>query len=308
MNDAFANDDDERRATNATATVFARLAEVRSWVRVGAAAGGARDLARSVTAENAARLLTAPGASDAEAAAEAERALRDVENGEDVVYLHLSGVQDAGAVHGYGPHVTAYRSAVEEADLKIAAVTKALRARRAARPSEDWLVVVSSPAGGTTRADMPVTMQGHFDAADWNGRGGRQLRSAGVTGFDSLPQHATGWVLVDVPAEPGFAGGAVSDAGRACGELLPPPCDGTSRRRFWSTSASHRAASGAWTGTICWRRGARTPCCRTRARAPRRRHRRWKARRRGRRSATGAAPRARPARAPGARSRRTTAA
>ena len=254
VNDAFANDDDERRATNAPATVFARLAEVRSWVRVGAAVGGARDLARSVTAENAARLLTAPGASDAEAAAEAERALRDVENGEDVVYLHLSGVQDAGAVHGYGPHVTAYRSAVEEADLKIAAVTKALRARRAARPSEDWLVVVSSPAGGTTRADMPVTMQGHFDAADWNGRGGRQLRSAGVTGFDSLPQHATGWVLVDVPAEPGFAGGAVSDAGRACGELLPPPCDvdvaptllehfGVAPRREWGLDGNHLLAS-----------------------------------------------------------------
>ena len=253
-NDAFANDDDERRTTNAPATVFARLAEVRSWVRVGAAVGGARDLARSVTAENAARLLTAPGASDAEAAAEAERALRDVENGEDVVYLHLSGVQDAGAVHGYGPHVTAYRSAVEEADLKIAAVTTALRARRAARPSEDWLVVVSSPAGGTTRADMPVTMQGHFDAADWNGRGGRQLRSAGVTGFDSLPQHATGWVLVDVPAEPGFAGGAVSDAGRACGELLPPPCDvdvaptllehfGVAPRREWGLDGNHLLAS-----------------------------------------------------------------
>jgi len=253
-NDAFANDDDERRSSSAPATVFARLAEVRSWVRVGAAVGGARDLARTVTAENAARLLTAPGASDAEAAAEAERALRDVDNGEDVVYLHLSGVQDAGAVHGYGPHVTAYRAAVEEADLQIAAVTTALRARRAARPSEDWLVVVSSPAGGTTRADMPVTMQGHFDAADWNGRGGRQLRSAGVTGFDSLPQHATGWVLVDVPAEPGFAGGAVSDAGRACGELLPPPCDvdvaptllehfGVAPRREWGLDGNHLLAS-----------------------------------------------------------------
>ena len=138
--------------------------------------------------------------------------------------------------------------------MKIAAVTKALRARRAARPSEDWLVVVSSPAGGTTRADMPVTMQGHFDAADWNGRGGRQLRSAGVTGFDSLPQHATGWVLVDVLAEPGFAGGAVSDAGRACGELLPPPCDvdvaptllehfGVAPRREWGLDGNHLLAS-----------------------------------------------------------------
>ena len=179
-------------------SVFARLAEVRSWVRVGAAIGGARDLAKAVAAEGAARVRTAPDASDAEAAATAERALRDMENGEDVVYLHLSGVQDAGAVHGYGPHVTAYRAAVEAADARVAAVIGALRARRAARPSEDWLVVVSSPAGGTTRADMPVTMQGHFDAADWNGGGGRQLRAAGVTGFDSLPQHATGWVLVDV--------------------------------------------------------------------------------------------------------------
>ena len=235
-------------------SVFARLAEVRSWVRVGAAIGGARDLAKAVAAEGAARVRTAPDASDAEAAATAERALRDMENGEDVVYLHLSGVQDAGAVHGYGPHVTAYRAAVEAADARVAAVIGALRARRAARPSEDWLVVVSSPAGGTTRADMPVTMQGHFDAADWNGGGGRQLRAAGVTGFDSLPQHATGWVLVDVSAEPGFAGGAVSDDGRACGELLPPPCDvdvaptllehfGVAPRRKWGLDGSHLLAS-----------------------------------------------------------------
>ena len=235
-------------------SVFARLAEVRSWVHVGAAIGGAHDLAHTMTAENAARVRTAPGASDAEAAAAAERALRDVENGEDVVYLHLSGVQDAGAVHGYGPHVTAYRAAVEDADKRIAAVMAALRARRAAQPSEDWLVVVSSPAGGTTRADMPVTMQGHFDAEDWNAGGGRQLRSAGVTGFDSLPQHATGWVLVDMPAEPGFAGGAVSDDGRACGELLPPPCDvdvaptllehfGVAPRREWGLDGNHLLAS-----------------------------------------------------------------
>ena len=243
----------EQKPIEAT-SVFARLAEVRSWVRVSAAIGGARDLANTMMAEGAARVRTALGASDAEAAATAERALRDVENGEDVVYLHLSGVQDAGSVHGYGPHVTAYRAAVEAADARIAAVIEALRARRAAQPSEDWLVVVSSPAGGTTRADMPVTMQGHFDAADWNGGGGRQLRAAGVTGFDSLPQHATGWVLVDTPAEPGFAGGAVSDAGRACGELLPPPCDvdvaptllehfGIAPRREWGLDGSHLLAS-----------------------------------------------------------------
>ena len=76
------------------------------------------------------------------------------ENGEDVVYLHLSGVQDAGAVHGYGPHVTAYRSAVEEADLKIAAVTR--RCARASRGRRvDWLVVVSSPAGGRRARTCP---------------------------------------------------------------------------------------------------------------------------------------------------------
>ena len=61
-------------------------------------------------------------------------------------------------------------------------------------------------------------------------------------------------MLVDVPAEPGFAGGAVSDAGRACGELLPPPCDvdvaptllehfGVAPRREWGLDGNHLLAS-----------------------------------------------------------------
>jgi glycerophosphodiester phosphodiesterase len=243
---------DKGDASPASLSVFSRLGEVRSWVRVAAAVGGARDLASTISAENSAKLLTSPSADDAEAAAAAAEALR-AKDGEDVIYVHLSGVQDAGAVHGYGPHVPEYRAAVETADTRISKVMTALRERRATYPREDWLVVVSSPAGGTSRSDMPVTMQGHFDAADWNGGGGRQLRAAGVTGFDSLPQHATGWVLVDVCAEPGFAGGAMSD-GRACGELLPPPRDvdvaptllehfGVAPRREWGLDGNHLLAS-----------------------------------------------------------------
>ena len=234
-------------------SVFSRLAEVRSWVKVVAAIGGAPDLASTIAAENAAEVCTSSTADDSDAARVATRALTN-SSGEDVIYLHLSGVQDAGAVHGYGPHVTEYRKAVEQADALITDVIGALRERQRSSPQEDWLVVISSPAGGTTRADMPVTMQGHFDAADWSGGGGRQLRAAGVTGFESLPQHATGWVLVDMPAEPGFAGGCMNERRRACGELLPPPSDvdvaptllehfGVAPRREWGLDGNHLLVS-----------------------------------------------------------------
>jgi len=96
-------------------------------------------------------------------------------------------------------------------------------------------------------------MQGHFDAADWCGGGGRQLRAAGVTGLGSLPQHATGWVLVDTPVGAGFGGGRTG-GGRACGELLPPPCDvdiaptvlehfGVAPRREWALDGAHLLAA-----------------------------------------------------------------
>jgi glycerophosphoryl diester phosphodiesterase len=234
-------------------SVFSRLSLVRSWVKVVAAIGGASDLAATIAAEHATEVVTDLHADDAAAAAVVTAALTSKNGNEDVIYLHLSGVQDAGAVHGYGPHVTEYRSAVERADALIGTVIGALRLRQKKRPNEDWLVVIASPAGGTTRADMPVTMQGDFDAADWSGGGGRQLRAAGVTGFESLPQHATGWVLVDMPAEPGFAGGCMN-AGRACGELLPPPRGpggpppllehfGVAPRKEWGLDGNHLLGS-----------------------------------------------------------------
>jgi glycerophosphodiester phosphodiesterase len=231
--------------------VFARLAEVRSWVRVAAAVGGAPDLASVLAADNT-ELLASPNAND-EVAVEAAAHSLAAGKGPDALCLHLNGVQDAGVVHGYGPHITGYREAVEMADARIARVLRSLRARQAAHPHEEWLVMIASPAGGTARADMPAAMQGHFDAADWCGGGGRQLRAAGVTGLGSLPQHATGWVLIDTPAGAGFGGGCTID-GRACGELLPPPCDvdiaptllehfGVAPRREWELDGAHLLAA-----------------------------------------------------------------
>ena len=154
---------------------------------------------------------------------------------------------------GYGPHIAGYLEAVESADAHITRVLLSLQERQAAHPREDWLVIITSPAGGTARADMPAAMQGHFDAADWCSGGGRQLRAAGVTGLGSLPQHATGWVLIDTPAGSGFGGSQTSD-GRACGELLPPPCDvdvaptllehfGVAPRREWRLDGGHLLAA-----------------------------------------------------------------
>ena len=231
--------------------VFSRLTEVRSWVRVAAAVGGAPDLASALAAD-ATELIAPPDANDEAAAVAAARAL-SADMGPDVLCLHLNDIQDAGALHGYGPHITGYREAVESADAHITHVLQSLQQRQAAHPREEWLVIITSPAGGTTRADMPAAMQGHFDAADWCGGGGRQLRAAGVTGFGSLPQHATGWVLIDTPAGSGFGGSQTSD-GRACGELLPPPCDvdvaptllehfGVAPRREWKLDGAHLLAA-----------------------------------------------------------------
>mmetsp|Transcript_34227 Transcript_34227/g.83843 ORF Transcript_34227/g.83843 Transcript_34227/m.83843 type:complete len:1297 (+) Transcript_34227:128-4018(+) len=243
--------DDTYNAERRVKNVFARLAEVRSWVRVAAAVGGAPDLASALAAD-ATELLASPSADDEEAVTAAVRSLA-AGAGPDALCLYLSGVQDAGAFHGYGPHITGYRDAVEVADAHVARALHSLRARQECCPHEEWLVVIASPAGGTARADMPAAMQGHFDAADWCGGGGRQLRAAGVTGLGALPQHATGWVLVDAPAGVGF-GGSCTSGGRACGELLPPPCDvdvaptvlehfGVAPRREWGLDGAHLLAA-----------------------------------------------------------------
>ena len=231
--------------------MFSRLAQVRSWMNIKAAVGGAPELASTLAADTT-ELLVPSGANDEEAAAAAAHSLASGTN-PDLLFLHLSGVQDAGALYGYGPHIAKYRESIELADVRIARVLQSLRVRQATSPHEDWLVIIASPAGGTSRADMPAAMQGHFDAADWCDGGGRQLRAAGVTGLEYLPQHATGWVLMDAPAATGFSGGRIK-SGRACGELLPPPCDvdiaptvlehfGVAPRRQWELDGAHLLAA-----------------------------------------------------------------
>jgi len=232
-------------------TVFSRLTEVRSWLHIAVAIGGATDLSSAFSSDSSTENLTPFDASDVDAANASITALK-ADSGADVIYLHLNDVQHAGMLHGYGPHITGYREAVEATDANLERVMQALHARQLDRPHEDWLIIIASPAGGTTRADMPAVMQGHFDAADWCGGGGRQLRAAGVSGFESLPQHATGWVLVDAAKSLRFRGGGAN--GRACGEILPPPCDvdiaptvlehfGIAPRREWGLDGAHLLAS-----------------------------------------------------------------
>ena len=78
-------------------------------------------------------------------------------------------------MRGFGPHVDTYMDTIESTDKKLGEVIGALRDRQLEFAHEDWLVMITSPSGGTCRHDMPAGMQGQFDAFDWSDGGGRQL-------------------------------------------------------------------------------------------------------------------------------------
>ena len=213
-------------------SIFDRLKETRSWVKGACAIGEAEDLDKIIRKETKSLLQTSLS-TDSEAKDAVVKAL-EAERSPDLVLLHLGDIQNAGFTHGFGPHVDAYMDAIEETDKRLGDVIGAVRARQGKFSHEDWLIIVTSPSGGTCRHDMPAGMQGQFDAYDWSEGGGRQLRSNGVSGLLELPQHSAGWVLVE-------SGPKV----QMSGELLPSPCDtdiaptildhfGVAARREWA--------------------------------------------------------------------------
>lgn len=222
-------DEDE----DATLTsMFDRLKETRSWIKGACAIGEAEDLDRIIRKEIK-PLLKESLSTDAEAAAAIVKELES-ENARDMLFLHMGEIQTVGFNHGFGPHVERYMDAIESTEAKLADVIGALRKRQAEIPNEDWLIVLTSPSGGTCRHDMPAGMQGEFDAHDWTDGGGRQLRSNGVSGLLELPQHSAGWVLIESRKKVDMSG-----------EILPAPCDtdiaptilehfGVAPRREWA--------------------------------------------------------------------------
>ena len=201
--------------------VFARLHLARPWANCASAVGGAKDLHKIIAKE--ATALVSAGATDSEATraiiqklAVPEKALDEGkdETTPDALFLHMADVQTAGHVYGFGPHVEEYLHAIENADKRVSAVLEALRKRQETMKNEDWLVMVTSPSGGTCRNDMPASMQAMHDASDWSQGGGRQLRANGVSGMQEISQHASGWVLIESGIEC-----------KLTGEILPSPQD-----------------------------------------------------------------------------------
>ena len=223
--------DESKDAT--ISSIYDRLKETRSWIRGASAIGEAEDLDRLICKETKSLLGPAGQHSDADAVKAVVTSLAAPEV-PDLLLLHLGDIQNAGFMHGFGPHVDAYMDTIESTDKKLGEVIGALRDRQLEFAHEDWLVMITSPSGGTCRHDMPAGMQGQFDAFDWSDGGGRQLRSNGVSGLLELPQHSAGWVLVE-------SGPRVEMSG----ELLPAPCDtdiaptildhfGVAPRREWA--------------------------------------------------------------------------
>lgn len=213
-------------------SIFDRLKETRSWVKGACAIGEAEDLDKIMRKE-ATSLLQSSFSTDVEVVNAMVKTLESA-NTPDMLLLHLGDIQNAGFKYGFGPHVDEYMNVIEETDKRLSDVMASLRARQATHRNEDWLIIITSPSGGTCRHDMPAGMQGQFDAHDWNDGGGRQLRSNGVSGLLELPQHSAGWVLIE-------SGPKV----QMSGELLPSPCDtdiaptildhfGIATRREWA--------------------------------------------------------------------------
>jgi predicted AlkP superfamily pyrophosphatase or phosphodiesterase len=75
----------------------------------------------------------------------------------DAVFVHFDHVDGAGHKFGFHPSVPGYLKAIEEADLYVGQIMKALRGRKTfAR--EDWLILVSTDHGGSDKGhgkDIP---------------------------------------------------------------------------------------------------------------------------------------------------------
>jgi len=203
-------------------TLFSLLFSVRPWVKGSLVTSLPQLAARCAGAG----CLPEPASEDSRAAA-AACALLCAAAAPDVVAVQLGEVQLAGVHHGFGPHVALYREAIAQADRRLGALLDAVQRRMRAAPSEDWLVLVTTSGGGTSRTDMPPRLELAQSMAEYRRRGagaGPSSQAAkpgaapsaapqpmrGVYGTLGMPQHEDAFVLLWGPSV-------------RVGEILPCP-------------------------------------------------------------------------------------
>jgi predicted AlkP superfamily pyrophosphatase or phosphodiesterase len=87
-------------------------------------------------------------ADDKSAAAASEYLLND---NPTAMMVYLGAVDETGHSKGFHPSVPEYISAIERVDRQIGEILSALEKRKAKKPGEDWLIVLSSDHGGAGR-------------------------------------------------------------------------------------------------------------------------------------------------------------
>jgi glycerophosphodiester phosphodiesterase len=192
------------------ATLFGLLATVRPWVK-GTLVTSLPQLASRCRGP----CCVAEPATRDDVAATAGCAVLSAPQAPDLVVIQLGDVQAAGIRHGFGPHVKGYTDAIAEADRRIGALLDAVKRRIRSAPSEDWLVVITTNGGGTTRGDMPPHLALRQAMTDFQRRGESSAAagpakadaasaassaaagpSRGAFGALGLPQHEDTFVLL----------------------------------------------------------------------------------------------------------------
>ena len=192
---------------SAASTLFSLLASVRPWVK-GTLVTSLPQLASRCRGP----CCVAEPAMRDDISATAGCASISSPQAPDLLVVQLGDVQAAGVAHGFGPHVKEYTDAIAEADRRIGALMEAVKRRMRACPSEDWLVVITTNGGGTSRGDMPPHLALRQAMADYSRRGegpsaGPSKSSAsssasgagpsrGAFGALGLPQHEDTFVLL----------------------------------------------------------------------------------------------------------------
>lgn len=75
----------------------------------------------------------------------------------DAIFVHFDDVDHAGHKDGFSPKLPSYLKAIEEVDILVGDLLKAMRGRKT-YPQEDWLVLVSTDHGGSEKShgkDIP---------------------------------------------------------------------------------------------------------------------------------------------------------
>ena len=127
----------------------------------------------------------------------------------DLTVLYSHHVDGVGHRLGFAPHLRGYRAAIELVDACVGQVHAAIK-RRMSSLSEDWLLVLTTDHGGTSRAHMSGGEQELFDGSAALHRGVSQAECVGVHGMD-LDQHRNVFVI------------AACATHLVPGEMLPAP-------------------------------------------------------------------------------------